>query len=199
MIFQIPAPKLVESLEKYLRDEGAQLVGFYSGEELKLRIEEWVESAVVYGVVPRDEALLMSDSQFGRQFVDVVIELMGYRVAHRLQKLGIKAEVVSPSLPGVDLRKLAERAGLGVIGRNGLLVTREFGSDVRLGAVLMDVPLPQLVLESVSTCNSCGACIKACPAGALSSGFDFSLCHEYNSGRNKRCTACSKACPSGLL
>lgn len=57
--------------------------------------------------------------------------------------------------------KAASKAGLGVIGKNGLLITKEYGSFVFLGEILCDLPLKSADLTAF--CINCGACLKACP------------------------------------
>lgn len=57
----------------------------------------------------------------------------------------------------------AARAGLGVIGKNGLLLTEKYGSYVFLGEVVTDMEIPCEVKE-VTFCPDCGACADACPA-----------------------------------
>ena len=56
----------------------------------------------------------------------------------------------------------AARAGLGVIGKNGLLLAKEYGSYVFLGEVITDALLPVRAGE-VQSCEDCGACSLACP------------------------------------
>ncbi|HBI1968091.1 TPA: tRNA epoxyqueuosine(34) reductase QueG [Enterococcus faecalis] len=61
---------------------------------------------------------------------------------------------------------VAQRAGLGFIGKNGLLITEEFGSFVYLGEVTTNIqfepdePVP-------NRCGDCTRCITGCPTGAL--------------------------------
>jgi epoxyqueuosine reductase len=73
--------------------------------------------------------------------------------------------------PQVDTGELvdvavAQRAGLGFIGRNGLLITEEFGSFVYLGEIVTNI-----VFEpdepGVFGCGDCTRCISACPTKAL--------------------------------
>ena len=67
---------------------------------------------------------------------------------------------------------LAIDAGLGECGRNGLLITPEFGARLRLCKVLTDAPLiPDKPIEFgvKDFCRRCGKCVRACPAGAISS------------------------------
>jgi len=61
----------------------------------------------------------------------------------------------------------ATRAGLGFIGKSGLLITPQFGPCVRLVTVFTDLPLPngQPILEG--RCGGCRLCVEACPAGAI--------------------------------
>ena len=67
---------------------------------------------------------------------------------------------------------LAVDAGLGVMGRNGLLLTREFGPRVRICKVITDLELvqsPGVYPASEEVCAGCTLCAEACEAEALSS------------------------------
>ncbi len=66
---------------------------------------------------------------------------------------------------------LAIDAGLGELGRNGLLVTPQFGPRVRLCKVLTDLPLePDKPIDFgvQEYCEKCKKCLKNCPAHAIS-------------------------------
>ena len=66
----------------------------------------------------------------------------------------------------IDERHAAARAGLGVRGDNGLLITEKYGSYVFLGEVLTDVPpeaFPAAEAREIGECLHCGACLAACP------------------------------------
>lgn len=71
---------------------------------------------------------------------------------------------LSTSLPH---KTAATLAGLGWIGKCALLVTREFGSAVRLTTVLTDAELPAGKPVETSRCGSCRLCVEACPAHAI--------------------------------
>ena len=67
----------------------------------------------------------------------------------------------------------AIQAGLGELGRNGLLITREFGPRVRLCQVFTNMPLiPDEAVEfGVSDfCDKCQKCAEHCPVAAISKG-----------------------------
>lgn len=56
-------------------------------------------------------------------------------------------------------------AGLGKLGQNGLLLTEDYGSFVFIGLLLTDLPLEGG--SAPAPCMGCGACLRACPSGAL--------------------------------
>ncbi len=65
-------------------------------------------------------------------------------------------------------KTVATRAGLGWIGKCALLVTRQFGSAVRLTSFLTDAELECAVPVTQSACRGCTLCVDTCPAGAVS-------------------------------
>jgi len=64
-------------------------------------------------------------------------------------------------------KTVATRAGLGWIGKNCLLVTKEYGGAIRISTILTDVPLPVDRPVTESRCGKCTNCVEACPGGAL--------------------------------
>lgn len=58
----------------------------------------------------------------------------------------------------------ASRAGLGVIGKNNLLLTPKYSSYVFLGEIVTDILLDCSAKEP-AYCEDCGACTAACPKG----------------------------------
>ena len=67
-------------------------------------------------------------------------------------------------------KALAEKSGIGWIGKNTLLLDREAGSWFFLGEVFTDLPLPVDELGEESSkdlCGNCRACMTICPTGAI--------------------------------
>ena len=90
-------------------------------------------------------------------------------VAHFLRDLGYKA-IPSGNDTALSI-PLAIDAGLGEIGRNGLLIAPGVGPRVRISKVFTNLPLvPDKPIEIGvrRMCEVCGKCAKACPGNAIS-------------------------------
>jgi epoxyqueuosine reductase len=109
----------------------------------------------------------------------------------------------------------ATRAGLGWVGRHCQLITRPFGSWIRLGTVFTDIELPCGAPIERNFCGSCTRCVEVCPAKALTGNawypglpreeiLDVRACdrwkkeHYFEFHKGHNCGICSAVCPYGL-
>lgn len=108
--------------------------------------------------------------------------------------LGEELGISALSLPyqieygGAFLKDSAHLAGLGVIGKNNLLVTPEFGTRVRLRGIFMEAALDPTGPIDFDPCNGCDMpCHRACPRGAFRSGaFERPFCKAENDQREAK-------------
>jgi epoxyqueuosine reductase QueG len=133
----------------------------------------------------------------------------------RSQPLAASSRTDKVNLKGDFPHKTAAtRAGIGWIGRHCQLITRPYGSWVRLGTVFTEMELSCGPPVERSFCGRCTLCVEACPAGALKGKawkagvarediLDVRACDEwkkehyfeYHQGHN--CGICSAVCPYG--
>ena len=85
--------------------------------------------------------------------------------ARALEAVGFKARICVDTVPLLE-RHFAWKAGLGFIGKNGLLIHPEFGSYLFLGAILTDMEL-QDAMPLPEGCGDCALCMRGCPTGAF--------------------------------
>lgn len=75
----------------------------------------------------------------------------------------------------------AERAGLGWIGKHTNLITRDLGSWVFIGELLLNLELAYDTEREEDYCGSCTLCLEACPTGAIVEPYivDSNKCISY--------------------
>lgn len=139
-----------------------------------LVIPNSVNRAVVMAIRMEKELVQQSPGAGGGTAADLGYALMGFvsiSLAECIRSLGYNA---IPCMNDTALSiPLAISAGLGQLGRHGLLITPDYGPCVRLCKVLTDMPLntdKPVDFGVTEFCNQCLVCAKACPASAISFG-----------------------------
>ncbi|MEX1236916.1 MAG: tRNA epoxyqueuosine(34) reductase QueG, partial [Pseudomonadales bacterium] len=120
--------------------------------------------------------------------------------------------VFTDSAPVLE-KALAEKSGLGWIGKNTLLLSRDAGSWFFLGEIYTDVPLVKDDIQSGNHCGTCRACIDICPTDAIVAPYELdarkcisyltiehrgTIPVEYRSAMGNRifgCDDCQMVCP----
>jgi epoxyqueuosine reductase QueG len=208
------------AVKRYGLDAGAAAVGIASAADLDSAPEgyrpsdvlEGCRSVVVLGM-PFSEGSF-SDAALYTEVRSATIERTNEivkDVAKRMKADGCKVKTVT-GIGGkyvdgmtrgpISLKHAAEAAGLGVIGKNYLLISPEFGTRLWFCAVLTDAELvPDERLQN-EFCGGCSICVEACPGRLLDDikKFGKKECAKHSFKMvNKKwgmdCFLCRTVCP----
>ncbi len=131
-------------------------------------------------LLDHESAAYVSRYAIGRDYHKVLrkrLQALATRIADQVGSFGYRVFV--DSAPVLE-KPLAEKAGLGWIGKHSNLLNTDAGSWFFLGELYTDLPLP-LDPPASAHCGSCRACIDVCPTGAIVAPYtvDARRCISY--------------------
>lgn len=158
---------------------------------------------------------------FINEVVTKEVDRIGIDLCRALEDLGIECVPIPSDDPSeywephnlyakgiLSLRHAGYFAGLGVLGKNTLLINEKYGNMIQIGAILVDIELKDDPLATYEAClEKCSLCVDSCPQKALDTiTANQKLCREVSIVVNergfvlKKCYSCRKVCPnsSGL-
>ena len=131
-----------------------------------VRMDYALERENSFSALQEQDKAYISRYARGRDYHKLIrkrLQQLADRIEDVVGEFGFRAFV--DSAPVLE-RALAEKSGLGWIGKNTMLINKEAGSWFFLGELFTDLPLP--VEKSASGhCGSCTSCIEVCPTDAF--------------------------------
>lgn len=137
--------------------------------------------------------------------------VLAVQLSEFIRKLGYEAQAHIDANYEVVCPLVARDAGLGEIGRMGLLMTPDLGPRVRIAVVTTNLPLivdkPKDLRSILDFCTICKKCADVCPSVAISSDnigkvrgadgwqIDQELCFNYWTKAGTDCGRCVSVCP----
>lgn len=148
---------------------------------ISVRMDYWPgEAADPWQVIEDGDKAFISRYALGRDYHKLMRKRLA-RLAAKIEKeigpMGYR--VFTDSAPVME-KAIAEKAGLGWIGKHTNVLSRDAGSYFFLGEIYTDLPLP-VTDETTAHCGSCTACIDVCPTQAIVAPYqlDARRCISY--------------------
>ena len=204
----IGVAKLVEALEPSAFSQAQQLLpGTRSVIALGMEIPAEVFPHLSYRQEIGDMALRDLYHQT-EQIIGGRLDWEAYKTVKKLHAAGHKALVLPAGGPydpkhlkgALSYKHAAQAGGLGSIGWHSLLITPQYGPRVKLAMILTDAETETRPPHPPRECEHCEACLKACPAGAISLPgvskayqVDVHACNSFLASVGL-CAECMKAC-----
>ncbi|ROI11217.1 tRNA epoxyqueuosine(34) reductase QueG [Kaistella haifensis] len=138
-----------------------------------------------YNYFPKDKIssidnFKISKYAYGQDYHEIIKETLNEMVAELKEEIGdFHCRVFVDSAPVLE-RSWAKKSGIGWVGKNANLITKQSGSFYFLAEIMIDLELQE---DSPTTdhCGTCTKCIEACPTDAIVSEkiIDGSKCISY--------------------
>jgi epoxyqueuosine reductase QueG len=179
-----------DELVRVVREAGADLVGVADASSY---FEEFTTAIVIAvstrRVCGRGEKNLMVASNELLDFLGGVARQ--WLAAHGYGYTGaLFSQEKNGDRVNAPSRELAVSAGLGVKGKNRLVITERFGPRVQITTVLTTMPLMRDSRKvDFHPCRACNVCIEICPTEVFSDSFEGEKCIQ--------CYRCILQCPAG--
>ena len=148
---------------------------------ISVRMDYWPEPAAEpWSILNDDKKGFISRYALGRDYHKLMRKRL-LKLANKIQQeigeMGFR--VFCDSAPVME-KALAEKSGLGWVGKHSNILNREHGSYFFLGEIYTDLPLP-LTEPTSEHCGSCVACINICPTQAIVAPYqvDARRCISY--------------------
>jgi epoxyqueuosine reductase len=126
------------------------------------------------------DEMKISNYALGDDYHDLMKSKL-YQLLKRIQEIdeNVKGIACVDTSPVLD-RVWAQKSGIGWIGKNSMVISKEFGSWIFLGELLLNIEL-EIDNPIDDFCGSCSKCIDACPTGALVEPYqvDANRCISY--------------------
>jgi epoxyqueuosine reductase QueG len=170
----------MEELKNLLSSEGANLIGFSDlngitiNKEMSFGISVAVKlpSKLIKSIHNGPNIFYYEEYHRINNLLDRIVtkgtEYLiknGYKAFAQTTTSVIQTDDYKTALPH---KTVATRAGLGWIGKCGLLVTKEYGSGIRISSFLTNAKLNCGDPVEKSFCGNCIECVKSCPGTAVS-------------------------------
>ncbi len=211
------SPEFWDQFEKKAKAMGVDFIGYTPVIEnfVFYDLKVFGKNAIVLGMEMKWEKIKTAPSVYAemeafrvyKELGEVTIELTNY-----LKSQGYKSEAHHPFGGKLLFGPHAVAAGLGILGKNGLIITPEFGPRQRWSIITTDAVISNKpkrdFSELIASCEKCGgACVRGCKGGSVyerpikkSSGIithiDRSKCIQSIT-KNNYCSLCLKICPQG--
>ncbi|HEY0356668.1 MAG TPA: tRNA epoxyqueuosine(34) reductase QueG [Flavisolibacter sp.] len=120
-----------------------------------------------YPSQPISNELKISKYAYGKDYHEVIKTHLKQMISELQEKIGeFSGRGFVDSAPVLE-RTWAKRSGLGWIGKNGNLITRQSGSFFFIATLVVDLELEYDDPFAKDYCGSCNKCVEACPTQAI--------------------------------
>ena len=162
-----------KEIEKYLKSQGAELVGFASLKNIKNVPKEYPNSIIIAIPVEKDvlktiytddqTQYVQSMKKLSNTLDEIILKgekyiknIMGYN-ALALSRERVRGELKDLSTK-IPHKTTGTRSGLGWIGRCALLINPTYGASLRLSTILTNMPIETGTPIDDSKCDDCTEC-----------------------------------------
>lgn len=217
-----------DKIKTIVFDHGADICGIAPAERFA-RAPEGFRPTDIYDIcksvivfakrvpVGANEARSCIPYTYVNQMITQQVDNLTFDLCIQFEKLGIKVVPIPSDDPYeywlddkqygraiLSLRHAGYFAGLGILGKNTLLINNQFGNMIQIGAILTDLELDGDPIADYEGCLAdCTICLDICPVQALDEEtVNQELCRPLSNVKTKKdytikkCNLCRAMCPT---